>query len=440
MLTKITVQNLRSYREAKLPLAELGVLIGANAAGKSNFIEAMRLASWLSHGRRLGDLRHAIEKGELSIRGRPQDLAREASRPIVFGAQIDQGGQSFDFELGLRVHNGSGLRIEGETLRLSDTGGPRGAATAAPHYEIASPASEGSNDVQVAYNNFSRGGVKPRITCTDQQAIFTQLQTPARFKTKRSQQELPVVIGGVQRDLEQILFLDPVPAHMRGYAFPDDAPLQDDGSNLSGVLKTLADDEWLKEDILAFVKQLPEQDVADIDFLDGPRGEVMVRLIETFGDRKYSCEAALLSDGTLRVLSIAAALLAVPRGSLVVIEEIDNGVHPSRAGSLLERIRKVARERSLHVLLTTHNPALLDALPLDTVPDVVFCYRDPEEGDSRLVRLADIKEYSELVAQGPLGSLMTRRVLDRLVKTPRTAQERQQQVERTLSLFGEREP
>jgi hypothetical protein len=30
------------------------------------------------------------------------------------------------------------------------------------------------------------------------------------------------------------------------------------------------------------------------------------------------------------VLAVAAALLSAPAGSLVVIEEIDNGVHPSR--------------------------------------------------------------------------------------------------------------
>ena len=77
-------------------------------------------------------------------------------------------------------------------------------------------------------------------------------------------------------------------------------------------------------------------------------------------------------------------------GSLVVIEELDNGLHPSRAKKLLESLEAIATRRQLRLLLTTHNPALLDALPESAVPNVAFCYRDPAEGDSRIVRLEEI--------------------------------------------------
>ncbi|BBH39577.1 hypothetical protein myaer102_21110 [Microcystis viridis NIES-102] len=43
-------------------------------------------------------------------------------------------------------------------------------------------------------------------------------------------------------------------------------------------------------------------------------------------------------------------------------EEIDNGVHPSRADNLVKQIREIALERKLRVLITSHNPALLDAV------------------------------------------------------------------------------
>ena len=61
-------------------------------------------------------------------------------------------------------------------------------------------------------------------------------------------------------------------------------------------------------------------------------------------------------------------------------------------------------------------PALLDALPDEAVPDVVFCYRDPEDGSSRLVRLDDLPTYPELVAQGSLGDLATSGALERAAK------------------------
>ena len=142
----------------------------------------------------------------------------------------------------------------------------------------------------------------------------------------------------------------------------------------------------------------------------------MVELTETFGRRNSAYDATLLSDGTLRVLAIAAAILSAPEGSLVVIEEIDNGVHPSRAEQLLDRLLRVATRRNLHVLISSHNPALLDALPDDAVSDVVFCYRGPKSGTSRLVRLMDIPDYPELIAQGAVGHLMTRGIIERFVK------------------------
>jgi hypothetical protein len=69
----------------------------------------------------------------------------------------------------------------------------------------------------------------------------------------------------------------------------------------------------------------------------------------------------------------------------------------------------------------------MDALPDGALADVVACYRDPEEGDSRLIRLGDLDRYPELVAQGPLGQLMTRRVLDRFLKDSTTEEERKAQ-------------
>ena len=99
-------------------------------------------------------------------------------------------------------------------------------------------------------------------------------------------------------------------------------------------------------------------------------------------------------------------------------------MHPSRAGHLLERIRDIAKRRGLRVLLSTHNPALLDTLPDSAIPDVVFCYRAPVDGASRLVRLEEVPDYPELIAQGSLGYLATSGTLDRFVKQHRSGKER----------------
>jgi len=425
MLTAFTLENFKSYRQARLPLAPLTVLIGANASGKSNALEGLRLLSWLAQGQKLSAIQYAVQSGDRVVRGTVDHLAYE--RDTTFGLGAETSAQSWN-QLSLTFHRRpDGLHITGETLTH--------AGASVPLYALDQPSKERNTDVGVAYNNFSRGRNKPHVTCSDQTAILTQLTSPAAFEASHSEsrKQIPPVTKQLEQWLSAMLFLDPVPARMREYAFPSDANLQGDGRNLSAVLFNL----WGQDDqadvdpytaqrtaILSFIQSLPEQDIAHISFHMEPRGGVMVKLTETFGGHEREYDASLLSDGTLRVLSIAAAMLSAPENSLVVIEEIDNGVHPSRARHLLQNIRETAERRRLRVLLSTHNPALLDALPDSALPDVVFCYREPQDGSSRLLRLQDAPEYPELIAQDSLGSLVTSGALERFVKQPREGDRR----------------
>lgn len=425
MITSISFKNFKSFREATLPLAPLALLIGANASGKSNAIEGIRFLSWLAEGRRLDDLLSAVQAEEQWVRGTPQNLAYEGTDTFGFCCQTSiADGQAFSIDIQVSLE---GMRIVAEEVKSEKS--------SVPLYTLVEPASECSHEVQVQYNNFARGGIKPRIPCSDQQAIFTQLGTPARFGAGHgtAQKVIPRVVGEYRHLLEEILFLDPSPRAMRGYSFIFDKILKGDGANLSGVIFNLCEQKGGKDRLLAFIRALPEQDIRDITFIKvEPRNEVMLQATESFGGREQSWDASVLPDGTLRVLAVAAALLSATEGSLVVIEEIDNGVHPSRARMLLENIQNVATSRQIRVLVTTHNPALLDALPAPAVPDVVCCYRDPEEGDSRLVRLEDLRDYPELIAQGPLGQLMTQGILDRFLKDRRTAEQKRAQAREWL--------
>jgi hypothetical protein len=300
---------------------------------------------------------------------------------------------------------------------------------ALPLYKVDGQPNPHTDEIRVMYNNFKRGKNKPHIPCTNRQAIFYQLETPGRFDKSHdvSQKIIPAVTKALRETLRNIVFLDPRPASMRDYAYAKDDAIKEDGSNVSSVLfRICSPGERRKHKLLDFIRSLPEQDITDIQFIETDRHDVMVRLVESFGGQKGIVDAPLLSDGTLRVLAIGAALLTAPEGALVIIEEIDNGVHPSRADLLVKQMQTIASERQLRVLITSHNPALLDALPDAALGDVLCCYRDPHEGDSRIVRLADLERYPELVAQGPLGELMTRRVLERFLKDDTTVEQRKQ--------------
>ena len=73
MLTEVGFSNFRSFTDATLKLGPVTLLIGANASGKSNAIEGLRLLSWLAIGRRLVDIVHAIRSGEELVRGTVTD-------------------------------------------------------------------------------------------------------------------------------------------------------------------------------------------------------------------------------------------------------------------------------------------------------------------------------------------------------------------------------
>lgn len=441
MLTALTVESFKSYRVAELPLAELTVLIGANASGKSNLIEALQVLSWLARGRRLSEILYALKERQLDVRGPIARLAFGSEEAFTLGCRIvtePPHGVAMGVGIGLQE---DGLHIIAEAAFEFDAN-----SEAAPFedgdllYEGGVESTSridpyGGSDVNVQHSTREAGDWRGLIVCSDQQAFFTQMTTPARFGGEQGAPHIPRAARLLQSTLESILFLDPVPRRMREYSFTVDRVLQGDGYNLSAVLYDLCERQQRKAEVLGFVRALPEQDILDVTFLKTPREEVMVQLTEGFGGQARTYEAALLSDGTLRVLSVAAALLSVPEGALVVIEEIDNGVHPTRAKLLLDNIQRVARARKLRVLLTTHNPALLDAIPTDAIPDVVACYRDPKEGDSRLMPLRDLPDYPELVAQGPVGQLVTRGILERYLKHPKTPEEKAAQAQKILEML-----
>jgi predicted ATPase len=441
MLTTFTFNGFKSFKGAQLPLGPLTVLIGANAAGKSNAIEALRLLSWLAQGQKLSSIQFAVNSADRVVRGRVDDLCFRGQSQFDLGCITDDSHWN-RLTMQISIREGE-LHISAEKIdELFAT---------VPLYDMDQPSKGLSTDAGVAYNNFARGGNKPHVTVSDQMAVFAQLESAVRFESshRKAQETIPDVAKRFQGLLANILFLDPVPARMREYSFTTDKRLLGDGTNLSSVLYRLwgADEDAHTEPhvtqraaILAFIQSLPEQDIAGLGFLYGPRGEVMVRLLETFGGTPTPYDASLLSDGTLRVLAIAAAMLSAQEGSLVVIEEIDNGVHPSRARHLLDSIRSIAERRKLRVLLSTHNPAMLDALPDVAVADVVFCYRDPESGASKLIRMHEIPDVPELLVQGPLGHLMTSGALERFVKTHHGSEARKQKAREWLESLRAAKP
>ena len=414
MISSITIKDFKSYRHATLDLSPLTVLIGANASGKSNAVEALRLLSWIAQGHRLDSDPFTIN-GRQRIRGNVGLLGYQGATHFSFECQATHS--KWDrYSITLSSVYGE-FRIVGE--EISGTQEP------VSLFKVKFWEERPDRELHVGIKGAPSDSSQLEASCNDQMAVLIQIQNLPRVgESAHHAADLRSVTAQYEQWLSSMVFLDAHPAAMRQYSPKTERRLASDGSNLSGVLFNLCRNDANKAALLRLISILPEQEVRDIGFIETPRDEVMVQLTEVFGGSRAETDVTVLSDGTLRVLAGAAAVLSAPEGGLVVLEEIDAGVHPSRASALLDQISLLAGHRKVRVLTTSHDPALLDAVPDDRLPNIVFCYRDPEVGDSKLVRLGDLPQYPELVVQGPIGQLLTRGVIDGVVKDPTSPEER----------------
>ncbi|WP_256834793.1 AAA family ATPase [Parageobacillus thermoglucosidasius] len=215
----------------------------------------------------------------------------------------------------------------------------------------------------------------------------------------------------VVHTLENVFILDPAPALMRDYK-PFSNRLASNASNVAGVLAALPKEEkkQMEKLLSKYVSLLPEGDVQRVwaEPVGRFKTDAMLYCEEQWpgSDKKLIVDARCMSDGTLRFIGILTALLTCPKGSLIVIEEIDNGLHPSRAGILIDMLNEIGTDRQIDILMTTHNPALLDELGPEMIPFIIVAHRSMEDGASELTPLEDIQSLSKLLAGGSIGKLV----------------------------------
>lgn len=92
---------------------------------------------------------------------------------------------------------------------------------------------------------------------------------------------------------------------------------------------------------------------------------------------------------------------------MLVIEELENGLHPSQAAELLRLVTTASTEQGFQVVLTTHSPALLNALAGDQHSGVVVVSREATSGHSTATRLVDLPGYLRMMATSRLGEAVT---------------------------------
>ena len=419
MITKVRFGAFKSHVDSELPLEPLTILVGANASGKTNAVEGLTLLSKITAGAEIG---HSIESAEGNIRGESKYCAPFGSNEFSLGCDFESPlpdeGKYCRYEIDIRIE---GIPIvQQEAIHFMDANiKPK----ELPLFWAKDPDTS-LHSIKVVVNNFKRGGVKPRFDFNARIPVLFQLlpRISEHFKgyddkgeaISRHKQVNQILLTS----LSSITVLDPKPELIRssGYVPVETKKMDSSGKNLSGVLNNLFQYQEKKKEILELLRSLPEHEIFDIDFINTPRNEVQLIVKESFHRTDYEVPLKLLSDGTIRLLVILATAFSMPEGGLLVIEEVDTSLHPSKVDRLLDKLMEVARNNKARLLVTTHNPALLDAVPSRNYNSVVICYREDETGNSKFIRLIDIPDIEEVLLRDKLGGLISGRLYDKYLR------------------------
>lgn len=205
------------------------------------------------------------------------------------------------------------------------------------------------------------------------------------------------------------------PQAMRRRCLPAErGPLAADGRNLAAVLGRMAGSAALADLVADLAGVVPDV-VALVPRLD--REECTFDLVV---DGQGSVPSALLSDGTLRVLGLLTALHDPDHPGTLLVEEIENGVHPRRLGELLRRIRhRIAEpggERPFRqVILTSHSPVVV-AESYRTDPDALIFLDTAVRVDPDGDRVSRVTVAKPIQPDGEPGTFVSPRQVRRYLE------------------------
>ncbi|MGD8373758.1 MAG: AAA family ATPase [Candidatus Woesebacteria bacterium] len=384
MITRIKIENYKSIEEVTLDLKGMNAFIGKNGAGKTTFISIFNLLKHLASGDKL---EHAVEYiaplgFDLFNFNRTSNSAK-----LRITVQAETNLYELAFTISYNDLRGRSFVISEESL--TKLGGDRGQLIYRRNNE--------SGTLEVSHGDTIAG--LPLKIEGNKLALSSYSNEDARIVAETLSTYTIIWLDSVHRDSE-------------GYSF-----VRGDNPNLNtidGVAVDLykRDPDRFKEAISAIKKIIPDLVEPRIVSLDEAFRDNRVaanikannekkidNYAVTWSDNTYSRNITRLSlsGGNARVIYLILSLFNTRTKSCFVAEEIENGLHTSRIGKLIDELRTIVKINKIQLIFTTHNYQILDKLLPD---EVVFCQLGNK--GSTYKRVNETKEYQLIKEQ--LGS------------------------------------
>ncbi len=401
MLTRLEVDGFKTFENFAVDLDPFTVILGNNAAGKSNLFDVVQLLSGLAER----DVNEAVKR----LRGEPLELFRNtpAGRahridlavevlvdPFVtdsYGSRVELAHTRLRYELSIErreIRPGiDRLFVVEENvfpIRKSEDSWVKrlrpGRQAKSPYLRygarkrpwLVTEAGDAGPVFSIGQDG-KQGRVRPAHAA--EATVLYSITNSAEFRHLFALRE--ELIGWRLLQLDPALLREHSPA-----TAPDE--LEADGSNLAAVLAAIRSETMSEDEPEGALSDIGDRlgslisgiSAVDADF-DESRREYRVELHMRDGVRFSS---RVVSDGTLRILALLAVLHDPRRRGLVCFEEPENGIHPARVKHLVRMLQDMVTdlfdtheadgedlEPLAQLILNSHSPVVLGALVDDAL-------------------------------------------------------------------------
>ena len=406
LIKHIKVQNFKSFADLDLDLKRFNVIIGANAAGKSNFVEIFR---FLRDARR-----HGLD-GAVSMQGGPlyinnQRLA-DKSTVIEVETQLSEGKHiPVPIESKLYVVGGK-WRLEFKAIgqkiyliedscmfRVSDR------ATLEPD------ASVGDVDTQTRSGHREWQVAVTRGDGTLHFTGFAELEHALGYyaiEPPVARNQLLIESRILEHFFPMIFCFESIGAYdfmaVGRDPYNGIPVLEDDGSNLAAVIRKVLSHDANKETLDALISDLIPF-VKSIEMTAATKSATFASVEEHL--EGMSLPFPLLSRGTVTATALIASLYFEAM-QVVIIEEPERHMHPYLLAKVVEMMVEASQKRQ--VITTTHNPVLLRHVGLDSL----YAIKRGSNGFSEISRPSTNAEIMGFLEHGlGIGEMHAQRMLE----------------------------
>ncbi|RJP34525.1 MAG: DUF2813 domain-containing protein [Candidatus Omnitrophota bacterium] len=383
MLKRVKIKGFKSLVDIEVELRPLSVFFGPNAAGKSNFLDALQLLSRIASSPTLKD---AFEP---SYRGSPLESFTFESYGIegLLEKELSTFSLEVDVELSQAVINSVNRQIhEMKRTKINDEENHKKTTRVTKkklryQIEIQIKPQTGilqvTNEYLAALNDKGEPFKSPRPFLEKKDnRLHLRMEGQAHpfyheLGLHHSILSRPLYpphyphIVAMKQELSSWFFFYFEPRERMRAPNPvkEVRHIGLMGEELAAFLNTLRVTNERQFRSIEKSLQLIVPSITGIDVGVDKLGQVKLKLMEG----NTPIPASVVSEGTLRILGMLALAGANEPAALIGLEEPENGIHPRRIQLIAEQLKTHAESGDTQIIVTSHSPILLEFLPRESL-------------------------------------------------------------------------